>query len=94
MSRITELSIDSSETQVEIALAVTTVREQFAKIKTAVNQHEFLQENLYIKWELLDLEELLIKAGLLEPRDLEGQSNDKEFNEKMEDATKVFYDVV
>ena len=47
--------------------AVRNVRIQYQKLKDAHDQHSFLSEHKYIHLELLELQELLIKAGYLHP---------------------------
>jgi len=60
-------------------------------MKDAFSQHEFLQRNPYVKRDLLALEDLLVQANLLEPREiLEGVG----LGDKMETATDIFYSIV
>jgi len=47
--------------------AVRNVRAQYSKLKKAHDEHEFLQENPYVNLDLMELQEMLIKAGYLSP---------------------------
>ena len=47
--------------------AVRNVRSQYQKLKAAHDEHSFLQEHKYIHLDLLELQEMLIKAGYLQP---------------------------
>jgi hypothetical protein len=37
---------------------------------SAENTHDFLKENKYISYELQEIEELLIKAGIIDMKDI------------------------
>ena len=91
MERISSLTIHTKEVQREVAISIEAVRKQYQQMKDAFDQHEFLQHNPYIKKDLLALEDLLIKANLLEPREiLEGVG----LGDKMQTATDIFYNIV
>lgn len=59
----------------------------------AADKHKFLQENQYIKYDLLELEELLVKGGYLEPEEASVLFNEP-LDERMQRAADVFYDYV
>jgi len=61
----------------------------------AADKHVFLQENQYIKYDLLELQELLVKGGYLEPDEATSFSLSNEpFDQRMSRAADVFYDYV
>ena len=80
--------------QVEMEAAVRNVRNQFAKMKTAVDQHKFLKENKYIYLDLLELQEMLIKAGFLQPEEIFVSEDVQIGTLGMDAAVEVFYDFV
>ena len=45
------------------------LRKQYFKLMNANNQHEFLQEHPYIKYDLLELQELMLEAGYIMPNE-------------------------
>lgn len=59
----------------------------------AADKHKFLQENQYIKFDLLELEELLVKGGYIEPEETSALINEP-FDQRMQRAADVFYDYV
>lgn len=61
----------------------------------AADKHTFLQENQYIKYDLLELQELLVKGGYLEPEEASASILSQEpFDQRMQRAADVFYDYV
>ena len=75
---------------------------QFFKLQNANSKHDFLQENQYIKYDLLELQELMVKAGYIQPDEVRLGHVDKTiFDDEsrvtelgMQRATDVFYDHV
>jgi hypothetical protein len=59
----------------------------------AADKHSFLQENQYIKYDLLELQELLVKGGFIEPEETSALSQEP-FDSRMQRAADVFYDYV
>ena len=59
----------------------------------AHDKHKFLQENKYVHLELLELQELLIKAGYLQPEE-KGEGYNTVGALGMDAAVEVFYDYV
>lgn len=61
----------------------------------AADKHQFLQENNYIKYDLLELQELLVKGGYLDPQEAADSALSNEpFDQRMQRASDVFYDYV
>jgi hypothetical protein len=62
----------------------------------AHDKHAFLQENEYIKYDLLELQELLVKAGYVDPNEAAAVSAlaAEPFEQRMQRASDVFYDYV
>ena len=71
---------------------------QFFKLQNASSKHDFLQENQYIKYDLLELQELMVKAGYIQPDEVRLGNVDKTiFNDEsrvtelgMQRATDVY----
>lgn len=79
--------------QEEQQAAIAALREQYFRLKKAQDKHAFLQQNKYLRYDMLELQELLVKGGFLEPEEAlrppeGGQA------EKMARAVDVFYDLV
>jgi hypothetical protein len=51
-----------------------------------------MKENKYIRLEMLELEELLVRAGYIDPDEADLGKSDSAFCERMERASKIFYD--
>ena len=60
----------------------------------ASDKHSFVQENEYIKYDLLELQELLVKGGYLEPAEVNQNLAKEPFDDRMSRAADVFYDYV
>lgn len=61
----------------------------------AADKHNFLQEHQYIKYDLLELQELLVKGGYMEPEEAASSALSHEpFDQRMQRAADVFYDYV
>ena len=74
-------------------------------MQAAHDEHEFLRDNKYISLDLLELQEMLIRAGLLQPDEkVIRQAEDAPLDEAtfeanvgalgMDAAVEVFYDLV
>jgi hypothetical protein len=55
--------------QVEQQAAIDALRTQYFKLLAAQNKHEFLAENKYLMYDMLELQELLVKGGYLDPKE-------------------------
>ena len=62
----------------------------------ASDKHAFLQENQYIKYDLLELQELLVKGGYIEPDEASAVTAlaSEPFDKRMQRASDIFYDYV
>ena len=62
----------------------------------ATDKNAFLIENEYIKYDLLELEEMLVKGGYLEPEEAFGHKvmSKEPVDQRMQRAADVFYDYV
>ncbi len=65
-------------------------------MQEAADKHAFLEENEYIKYDLLELQELLVKGGYISPQELASQESisNEPFPDRMSRAASVFYDYV
>ena len=95
MKNILSVVEDTKSIQKEMGEAIESVRSQFSKISDAFDKYEFLQNHRYIKYDLLELEEKMVEAGLLDPSEAIGKTPIEEmpFLYKMRRATEVFYDL-
>lgn len=55
-------------------------------MQEAIDKHAFLQENEYIKYDLLELQEMLVKGGYLEPEEASKHLASEPFENRMERA--------
>ena len=46
--------------------AISSLRDQFFKLKDAQDKHAFLQANKYLRFDMLELQELLVKGGYID----------------------------
>lgn len=67
---------------------------QYQKLKAAHDEHTFLQENKYVHYDLLELQEMLIKAGYLHPEEQLVNEDVQVGALGMDSAVEVFYDLV
>jgi len=51
-----------------------------------LDKHAFLQENEYIRYDLLELQEMLVKGGYLDPEEASKHLANEPFENKMERA--------
>lgn len=72
LARVAE---EVSQVQIDKQSAIDAVRAQYFKLQAAVEQYEFLAESDYVRLNLLELQEMCIKAGYIEPAEIlyEGQ---------------------
>ena len=87
--------------QIEQQAAIDNVRAQYFRLQNASDKHDFLEKNQYIKFDLLELQELLVKAGYIQPDEVLYQvdqellmDEDRMTEVGMQRATNVFYDHV
>lgn len=73
--------------------AIASLRDQFFKLKDAQDKHAFLQANKYLRYDMLELQELLVKGGYIDPQEAL-TTGPKDKNERMARAVDVFYDFV
>jgi hypothetical protein len=62
-------------------------------MREALNQYEFLKNNLALVRDMRTLEELLVKAGLLTPEEVFDIKNEDLFENQMERASEIFYEI-
>lgn len=93
MQKVIDSAKEIRELQTDQQAAIESLRQQFFKLQAAQNKHEFLEDNKYMMYDMLELQELLVKGGYLEPEEaLLGAS--ESIDERMQRASSVFYDVV
>lgn len=53
--------------QVGMQASIDSLRSQFFKLQEAKDKHQFLQDNQHIYYDMLELQELMVKGGYLQP---------------------------
>ena len=94
MKEIVDASVEVKEVQKDFQATIENVRTQYFKMLEASDKHEFLQENEYIKYDLLELQEMLVKGGYLGHEEALQHLANEPFERRMERAANVFYDYV
>lgn len=92
MADIINAAVQVKELQKDYQASIDNLRHQYFQMTEATDKHSFLQENQYIKYDLLELQELLVKGGYLEPD--EAHLAAESFEQRMNRAADVFYDYV
>ena len=69
--------------------AIDSLRDQYFKLQIAYDEHKFLQDNDYVRLELLELQELLVKGGYINPDEVLNlvPENHMDLNKRMEAAS-------
>lgn len=95
MADIINSAVQVKELQKEYQSSIDNLRQQYFKMSEAADKFSFLQENQYIKYDLLELQELLVKGGYMEPEEAASSVLSQEpFDQRMQRAADVFYDYV
>ena len=53
-----------------------------------------MNDNRFIRLELLELQDLLLKAGYLEPEEAQSLTSKQPYDVRMERASQIFYEYV
>lgn len=67
MKSLINVTEENTQLQEEVALSLSAVRDQYNILINCWNSYEFIQKNDYIKYDLMELQELVVKGGLLHP---------------------------
>ena len=51
-----------------------------------------MEENKFILYDMLELQELLVRAGYIDPEEAENFSHQQPYSVRMDRATKIFYE--
>ena len=100
MTRVIEAANQIKALQIDQQAAIDNVRLQYFKLQQANDKHEFLQANQYIKYDLLELQELMVKAGYVHPDEILESSNESVLDDVatteigMQRASQIFLDHV
>ena len=57
--------------QVNLQASIDNLRQQYFKLQEAKDKHQFLEENRFVRYEMLELQELLVRAGYIDPEEAE-----------------------
>lgn len=82
------------DSQVDLQASFDAMRQQYFRLVEASDKHQFLQENKYIYYDLLQLEELLVSGGYLTPEEAYKVQASLPHAERMKRAAHVFYDYI
>lgn len=63
-------------------------------LQEANDKHAFMEENRFIRYEMLELQELLVRAGYIDPEEAEKFSSEQPYEVRMERAARIFYEYV
>ena len=63
-------------------------------LQEASDKHAFMEENRFIRYEMLELQELLVRAGYIDPEEAEKFSAEQPYEVRMERAARIFYEYV
>lgn len=80
--------------QADMQASIDSLRQQYFKLQEAKDKYQFLDENKYIRLEMLELEELLVKGGYIDPDEALIAKSDQSFETRMDRASKIFYEYV
>ena len=95
MKNILQTGEDIKDLQEEMAQSIEAVRSQYLEMSDAYDKNDFLRENKYIRYDLLQLQNKLVEAGLMDPYESIGSVMIEEMplSKRMARATEVFYDL-
>lgn len=69
MKSTIDAAIKVKEMQKDLAASLENIRQQYFKLLEASDKHAFIQENEYLRYDVLELQEMLVKAGYLGPEE-------------------------
>ena len=69
MATLIQASNQIKDMQLNMQASFDSLRQQYFKMMEATDKHAFLQENKYIYYDLQELQELMVKAGYLNPEE-------------------------
>ena len=90
MADLLETVSNLKDYQIEKQAAIEAVRTQFFAIQMAKAEHEFLQDNEYLAYDFLELEELLIKGGYITAEEAISGATEHQ----MAEAASIFHEHV
>ncbi len=86
MKSTIEAAVQVKELQKDFSSTIETLRTQYFLMQEALDKHAFLQENEYIRYDVLELQEMLVKGGYLDPDEANKALSKEPFDRKMERA--------
>jgi hypothetical protein len=95
MKNIINASKEAKNIQKEMFEAINEVRNQYTTMSEAFDEIDFLKDHPYIKYDLLELQEKLVNAGIMHPDEATGktQLSKMSLSDKMNRAQEVFYEL-
>lgn len=64
---VIKAAVQVKELQMDHQASIDSLRQQYFKMQEASDKHQFLVDNPYIKYDLLELQEMLVNTGYIEP---------------------------
>lgn len=94
MKSTIDAAVKVKEMQKDLSAALENIRQQYFKLLETSDKHLFIYENEYLRYDILELQEMLVKAGYLDPEEAQKHLAQESFENKMDRAANVFYDYV
>jgi len=93
LEKLTESIKKNESVQNQLGQAIVAVREQFQILSNA-QKEQFIAENIFLRSELLELEELLLDAGLLSLQDILDPKNITDGTLKVQNAANTLQNLL
>lgn len=94
MGKLIEAASTVKDLHINVQASIDSLRQQYFKIQEASDKHAWMLENKFIRLELLELQEMLVKAGYILPEEAEKFSSAQPHGVRMERAARIFYEYV
>ena len=93
LEKLTESIKKNESVQKQLGQAIVAVRDQFQILSNA-QKEQFIAENIFLRSELLELEELLLDAGLLSLQDILDPKNITDSTLKVQNAANTLQNLL
>lgn len=94
MAHLISAANQVKDIQVNLQASIDSLRQQYFKLQEAKDKHQFLEENRFVRYEMLELQELLVRAGYIDPEEAEKFSAEQPYEVRMDRAARIFYEYV
>jgi len=93
LDKLTESIKKNESVQKQLGQAIVAVREQF-NILNEAQREQFIAENIFLRSELLELEEMLLDAGILSLQDIVDPKNITDGQLKVQNAANILQNLL